>query len=97
MMKKVVQSTPVVTVDNVADNKFYGVLAKGDVKCFISRKDFNDGDFIVRSSRKLTQGNSYDSFNNNCLRTMITKLVEHENFEVFEFDTAKELFKWLAE
>lgn len=93
-MKKVVLEKPsiIVSVD-----KYYGILTKDSlVVGFITRERFQRGRFIVRCmSKMLTDGNGWFFYRSNDLLTTVKKIV-NDGFHIFEFDTAKELFIWMA-
>jgi hypothetical protein len=99
-MKKVILEKPevaVVELSNVSNEKYYGVSPDYDKKGFITKTDFNLGKYTVLSQRLLTKGNGWDSFDSQDLKTIIKKLISNTLFTVYEFDTSKELFTWLAE
>lgn len=88
-----------VLASEVSTDKYYGVKGSFSPKGFISRENFHSGNFIPRCSKCLTAGNNWPDFYSNCLTTVIIRMLESKNeqYEIFEFDTAKELFAWLAE
>lgn len=96
-MKKVVKgNTEQVMVNSVSKNKYYGVKQLSS-KGFIVREDYDKGNYKAYCANKLTNGNAWwiekptDSF-----VKFVDELVE-KKYEVFEFDTSQELFKWLSE
>lgn len=96
-MKKVVikQELKEVSVSNLSTDKYYGI--KEVSKGFISQSDYDSNRFIVLCVMGITLGNSWGSYSNcRSLKTLTEKLIS-DGFEVYEFDTYKELFKWLSE
>lgn len=95
-MKKVVKVTPnnIVNTTDVSLTKYYGILCC-DSKGFISRTSYKHGNFIVYRETELTNGNYY-IINYKTLKDAIEAIIDYHNSEVFEFNTAKELFAWLA-
>lgn len=75
------------------EDKFYGVEING-YKNFITREQFNSGNFVIRAVHSLTNGNGYGAYGNECLRTLIEKAIENNN-KVFEFDSFNDLAVWL--
>jgi len=66
-------------------------------KDLFQEKIFCDGNYQMKSITDLTEGNSWPthSRNNNLFDAIKNLLVN--KFTVYQFDTAKELFTWLAE
>jgi hypothetical protein len=94
-MKRVVKyQEDIVFINNVNPNKFYGFLCDG-YKGFITREKYNDGNFIILSITKLTEGNRWPLYKSNTLFSLINDFSE-EYHKVYEFETVKELFNWLA-
>lgn len=82
-------------VDQVLDQKYYGLLIN-DNRYFLMKKDKNhykiiDPNYILNSS--------FDSHNGHCdnLSAVLEFWIKSYAYEVFEFNTSKELFKWLSE
>ena len=99
-MKEVITTQiPAETVlaENARDSKFYGVSNKSSrTKGFISRDSLDSGLYRARCSSSLTEGNLWPCQSSSVLSHTVAALAGRECFEVFEFDTAKELFAWLA-
>ena len=101
-MREVLKKVEVVSVDisEVSVSKFYGVDATSNGrKAFIVRSQQCTDKFVVISTHEMTDGNCYPSKVGNSLKQTIENLkAGNDNaFRVFEFDTAKELFKWLSD
>lgn len=88
------EPTPAITFVEQADSrKYYGCLIR-DQKGFITARHF-EGPFFAAAAKSITIGNSWSQKD-----TSLANLLRHfilEGFEVFEFETHKELFVWLAE
>ena len=87
---------PTLHPTDARSDKYYGVIYKyGGDKGFISALEYKDK-FTIFCATSLTEGNCFGGFEN-C--TNLQKLCEQaqDNFTIFQFDTYKELFKWLAE
>lgn len=80
---------------NACVEKFYG-LESFDRRGFITRTDFASGDFIVIAARQVTNGNCWPVFVSKNIVELIENLINN-SFNVFEFDTGKELSLWLAQ
>lgn len=97
-MKKVIfpDNTKTVNISNVTSQRFYGWEMRG-TKGLIHAADYNRGGFKAYSPNYLTSGNaiSIPEDNGATLKSLIENLVKIA--EVYEFETAKELFKWLSE
>lgn len=103
-MKQVMNEIPPATTTLLRDTtifKCYGVLHISGDKGFIHRDDFLEGKFRIRCSHSITGGNQWKDkrWNSASLYSVIKNILNdpNENFTVFEFDSAKELFKWLSE
>ena len=97
-MKKVVFATSPpekVIVTQASPNKYYGYL-NGEVKGFISRDDYRRGPYRARSLNLLTMGNCLGVTPTDSLVDLIIALLGL-SIVVFEFDTDKELIRWLAQ
>ena len=100
-MKQVIINQPpqnTVSIDKVSDNKYYGVEAvKGD-KGFIANKDYSTNNYEFRCRDSLTKGNKWNGFSSRNLDKAIRSwlMFNDENRQVYEFDTAEELFDWLS-
>ena len=104
-MKEVLKKIEVVSVDisEVSVSKFYGAEKTTDGrKAFIIRSQHSEDGFVVISTKEMTDGNCYPSYAGSTLKQAIVNLKAGSDnefrveFRVFEFDTSKELFKWLA-
>jgi len=85
-----------VEASKVSSIKYYGVLDSVKDRGFITRSEFESGDYIVLSTVEVTEGNGYFTDTTESLSELITSLV-NSGIKVYEFDTYKELFKWLSE
>lgn len=105
-MKKLVQDKqiPTFTAEEARINKFYGAQKISDnSKGFISRPYYKDGKFQIKTIDNITEGNNFN-YTGECnvtllerLDTFLKRILLHNQFNIFEFDTAKELFLWLAQ
>lgn len=99
-MKNVVKQIVPKSVVSIADakaDKFYGILRPNRIRTFIIRQSYDKGSFRVPFvSDEMTNGNSYSNYEHNSLIEVISYAMDNDA-EVKEFDTAKELFKWLSE
>lgn len=95
-MKKVVnEKEKEVAISACNVNKYYGFYSKNaSCKGFIAREDFENGKFTAYCTEHITEGNNFDSTNTfeDCLKMLVSR-----GFQVYEFDTYKQLFKWLSE
>jgi hypothetical protein len=94
-------SLPITMTSAVSKSKYYGIQQKvnGCKKGFLHRERFNLGNYSIRCIDYLTEGNSWDipEWRSSELQVTIEILIKDERgFDVYEFDTAKELFLWLA-
>jgi hypothetical protein len=100
MIEVIIDSPTVVQASNVDSNLYYGILRKEDKsKGFITRELYNQGKHIVSIIYELTNGNGpriEDNVDYSDLSSVINNLITGHS-EVFEFDTPKQLMKWLAE
>jgi hypothetical protein len=98
-MKKVIlkKQNDVVHIEEVQNEKFYGVLPGGDssMRGFITRERFDEGNYTIRAINCLTNGNGWQSWSRTSLRTMIEALLA-ANKSVYEFDTFQELMEWVG-
>lgn len=96
-MKLVVNdsSSTVVELSNVKPEKFYGAVRSWDKRKVYIVETF-DG-WIVRGIEQMTLGQNFSSFEGESLSDTLQSLIESSHFEVYEFDSNKEFFTWLAE
>ena len=99
-MKKVVKGTlpsDIVQLTEVNSQKYYGLKHPNDnSRGFISRSKFCNGEYIPMCCDELTNGNRWSC--SDSLTKLIGDLMSGPRpFTVYEFDTHKELFGWLAE
>jgi hypothetical protein len=92
VIRKISKQTPVLKVSVL---KYYGIEDNGD-KGFITQSEYDSNNFVVLATEALTMGNSYCTHCTNNLEGILTGLI-NIGFVVYEFDTHKELFKWLSE
>jgi hypothetical protein len=98
MKMQVVMPTPeknVVFLDEVDSDKYYGVIWQGNERCSIQSTGYKTGIFVAKCNRGLTYQNHFGC------PTELVQFIEYQcikdNRPVYQFDTAKELFAWLAE
>jgi hypothetical protein len=104
-MKTVVlnQDTNIVEVCNVDDYKYYGTVKKASPKekGFIVRTLYGASNgrstYKLMSINYFTKGNSFELFDGYSLPGLIKELLKNNSFDIYEFDTPQELFRWLAE
>lgn len=98
-MKKVVikQVVAEVSIKDLSVKKYYGVKENLGIKGFITQSDFDTNRFVALCTDEVTRGNNWPAFDGcRSLKTLTEKLIKAK-FEVYEFETYKELFKWLSE
>lgn len=99
-MKQVKLKVPhseIVPIDSVSKDKYYGFKENIGEKGLIMQSIYGTGAFKLFASQSITQGNHYGSSGGlKTLKAAIDWLLMNE-FEVYEFDTPKTLFAWLAE
>jgi hypothetical protein len=92
---------PTKPLSEASISKCYGTIIQ-DNKCYIAKPNYDEEIFkaycpLVKSSpdrNSLTVGNSY--FKEDSLNGILIKLVEHD-YQIYEFEDTKELFKWMIE
>lgn len=98
-MKKVILEQPevaVIELSNVNKDKYYGII-QGGAKGFVTRKDYDQGVYYPLVCESVTNGNTWNIHINTELKGLVRNLISNTSFTVYEFDTSKELFSWLAE
>src|SRR3972149_3290820 len=110
-MKKVIISSDAekeVDINNINETKCYAFHHKNYGRCFFMRKqyksttDFNnteDNKYVCITPRYLTIGDKI-SFPDGIGRTLdsaIKYIMNELKFQVYEFNYAQEMFKWLSE
>jgi len=82
------------TDKDISEGKFYGSKEKtSEEKSVFHRQSFLADDYRAYSRRSFTQGNGYGQKG-----TLIELIYTLRDFhDIYQFDTAKELFAWLAE
>lgn len=97
-MKKVIikVENELVEVSNVDEEKYYGMQGLHSNKGFVVQSQFKSGNFKILSSESFTYGNGWSDYENNNLISMFNRILK-DNKTIYEFDTSKELFKWLSE
>lgn len=95
-MKEVREQVETVSVSQVDQSKYYGVERfQQECRGFVTRGDYNVGSFILAATESVTNGNGWTQYRDEDLGRMIRFIIKRR--KVYEFDTAKELFKWLSE
>lgn len=104
MRKLVREKTPDVFLAEEADiNKFYGVVTDlSKDKCFITKPYYKNGRYQLRNTHLFTEGNDLIVASIDLPPMKLTKYLKfiqnlHTTREIWEFETAQELFKWLSE
>ena len=88
--------TLLVELKDVDNEKYYGILNYKE-KGFITRRRYDDDKYIILSVDFLTNGNGWDYYTNDSISKVIGDFIWDGRGKVYEFDTSKELFQWLAE
>ena len=83
-------------LSKVSSEKYYGIVNKQGDKGLITRQDYESGDYLVYVADHITKGNGFGYRKSN-LKELLKVHVDSSMFQVYEFDTHKELFKWLSE
>ena len=96
MKIQVINEAPTINPSDVRSDKYYGMIHKyGGGKGFVSALPYK-GKFIILCAIALTEGNCFSGFEN-CVTIQDAVTKAQNMFTIFQFDTHKELFKWLAE
>ena len=99
VIKKLERPTNIVELDNLGikdvERFFYGVEYTGTYRGFITRRRFNHGEFIIRLTKGLTNGDEMAEPAFNTLYALLEHLVKHGGIKVYQFETSKELFDWI--
>jgi len=94
MIKVIIDNTTEIKVQDVTPKHFIGVKRCGE-KAFVTREKYEMGFYKLLSTNQLTKGNGYCIYDEPTLAGLLKNLI-NANFEVFVFETSKELFTWLA-
>ena len=99
-MKEVLVEPPVVdfcVLSAVSVNKFYGVKKiYGTEKGFVRSKQYNVPCYVIYSDKAFTEGNFYNGIESHTLLGCIALALKMQ-FQVFEFDTLRELMLWVTD
>jgi len=93
---KVPSHRNIVSVDEVNEDLYYVVKSDAAIG-IITRQHYDDGPFLCKSTDEFTRGNGW-TFVCGCktLTQVVTKAINLK-FTVYQFDTAKEMFQWVAD
>lgn len=80
-------------VSQTQDCKFYGIQRLNGDKGFITRENYKQGKYIARCLNLLTTGNSFTDFEGDTLQECLC--CGTETFTAYEFESVKELLRWL--
>jgi hypothetical protein len=94
MKEVVVRTSPIISVESCDTDKYYGVF-KGVRRGFITRRDYNRGLFFPITMYEATNGNHW-GVEAHSIQELIHRLLKLE-YNVYQFDSSKELAAWLAE
>ena len=98
-MKQVIlkkKPVDVVAVEDISSEKYYGIEESEGYKGFIAAKNYL-GKPLVLAADSVTQGNGWSALDNKTtLKSCIITAI-NEGCQVYEFNTNKELFAWLAQ
>jgi hypothetical protein len=97
VIKRVSVSDSMVFLDQVSEKKYYGIRRNDNLRGFVTREKYNDGNFVVICPNGLTYGNRYDYLDAPTLSQCLGRACESPSFEAHEFDTFRELMKWVSE
>jgi hypothetical protein len=98
-MKKVINNNDQTTtsVDNVNVMKYYGIShTNANSKGFITRENYESGLFVTKCISGLTNGNCWSGQNSSSLINLIKQMIS-SNYQIFEFDTYREILQWLSQ
>lgn len=102
-MKQVVltipSTQPLVLTSDATTEKYYGAAHRANnQRSFITRPDyFSQKGYRLACVGKVTQGNYYDAFDADTVSGILENVLKNGNFNIYEFDTPQELFRWLSE
>jgi hypothetical protein len=101
-MKRVIKVVESMVQAIVPDtNKYYGIklCSGGREKCFVTRDGYRCKEYRLLCPDEITEGNSVNfiSEDKKNLYCLLNAVLQSNCGKVYEFDTAKELFTWLAE
>lgn len=91
--KAVNELPPQYPVTKVSVDKFYGAT-KYDQFGFITRENYNRGNYGLRCTNLLTNGNGWDYHNSPELSKTINLAIS-SGWTVYEFNTFHELMSWI--
>jgi len=104
IMRQVIINEPIkkiVPYTSCAIDKYYGVLNysfRETQKGFICSTGYKNNTYRVVAIYGMTHFNGWSQFDGTGLQNIISAVIRSDaKFEVFEFDTPQELFKWLSE
>jgi hypothetical protein len=87
--------TKVFVPEDVSETYYYGVNLNGEGIGFITRNEYERGDFRLKAWNSLTSGNAY---NHRCPTLAgLIQILMGIGFEVHEFASDKEFFRWVAD
>jgi len=97
LVVKEINSFPRVGINECSDDKFYGccLISVEKTKSFIVKDKFRGGTYVAMTIDGTTKGDYYLFPPQDTLLKTLESMNDH--FDIYEFDTAKELFKWLSE
>jgi hypothetical protein len=99
VLSKSPENTAVAYSCNCSDDKYYGISLKSQPKTpvgFVTREGFRRGNYLALAVNHLTEGNNYDAYRAERLEDFLNMLISNSRFLVYEFDSNRELFAWLA-
>lgn len=96
-MKKVLISQEILLADDVRSSRYYGINLENNInyKGFITRKGYHHGNFFPAAAEGITNANYWSSWSNPSLPELIKDLIKND-FNVYEFESARELFAWVG-
>lgn len=96
-MRKVIKQNENVCVDvNTADADKYYAAYRADIEAvgFVTQEEHREGNYRFFAPTGITHGNGWSSFINKFLSDHLSQLINN-GFEVYEFDTAREMFAFV--
>lgn len=100
-MKKVISVCPIlqdfVKTSDVSTEAYIGFMrGPSGSRGYVTQEGYKFGQFVCRSFDHVTYGNGWPEINYSILRVLLEDLLS-KGFEVFVFQTAKELMRWLLD
>lgn len=96
-MKKVTIDPEYTLLSDVTEFDYIGICSPNyNERGFITRQKYDDGEFITRLLRSLTNGNSWYDYHGEDLQEVIKHLI-HDDYEVYVTESLSDFLTWLNE